>query len=58
MEILNTIFTFISNNILTKAELFVGLIVLVGYILLGKKWYETLAGFIKAVVGYMILTVG
>ena len=58
MEILNTIFTFISNNILTKAELFVGLIVLVGYILLGKKWYETLAGFIKAGVGYMILTVG
>lgn len=29
MEILNTIFTFISNNILTKAEIFVGLIVLV-----------------------------
>lgn len=37
MEILNTIFTFVSNNILTKAELFVGLIVLIGYILLGKN---------------------
>ena len=58
MEILNTIFTFVSNNILTKAEFFVGLIVLVGYILLGRKWYETLAGFLKAVVGYMILNVG
>ena len=55
MEILNTVFTFVSNNILTKAEFFVGLIVLVGYILLGRKWYETLAGFLKAVVGYMIL---
>ena len=44
MEILNTVFTFVSNNILTKAEFFVGLIVLVGYILLGRKWYETLAG--------------
>ena len=42
MEILNTVFTFVSNNILTKAEFFVGLIVLVGYILLGRKWYETL----------------
>ena len=40
MEILNTVFTFVSNNILTKAEFFVGLIVLVGYILLGRKWYE------------------
>lgn len=58
MEILNTVFTFVSNNILTKAEFFVGLIVLVGYILLGRKWYETLAGFLKAVVGYMILNVG
>lgn len=58
MEVLNTFFTFISNNILTRAELFVGLIVLIGYILLGRKWYETMAGFIKAVVGYMILNVG
>jgi len=58
MEVLNTFFTFISNNILTRAELFVGLIVLIGYILLGRKWYETMAGFIKAVGGYLILNVG
>lgn len=58
MDILNTVFSFVSNNFLTKAELFVGVIVLVGYILLGRKWYETLAGFLKAVVGYMILNVG
>lgn len=47
MEILNTIFTFISNNILTKAELFVGLIVLVGYILLGKNGMKHLLDLLK-----------
>ena len=31
---------------------------MIGYALLGKKWYEVLAGFIKASVGYMILSVG
>ena len=48
MEILNTVFTFVSNNILTKAEFFVGLIVLVGYILLGRKWYENISRFLKS----------
>ena len=36
----------------------IGLIVMVGYILLGKPWYDTLGGTLKAVVGYLILTVG
>lgn len=58
MEVLNTVFAFLSNNILTRAELFVGFIVLLGYILQKKKWYESLGGFIKAVVGYLILSVG
>ena len=58
MEILMNIFTFFTNNILTKPEFFVGLIVLIGYILLGKPWYDSFSGFIKATVGYMILNVG
>ncbi|MGL4677392.1 MAG: PTS ascorbate transporter subunit IIC [Brevinema sp.] len=58
MEVLLQIFNFFTNNILTKPEFFIGLIVLVGYILLGKPWYESFGGFIKATVGYMILNVG
>lgn len=52
------IFDFLTNNILTRAELFVGLIVLLGYILQNKKWYETVGGFFKAVVGYLVMVVG
>ncbi|MGL4561689.1 MAG: PTS ascorbate transporter subunit IIC [Brevinema sp.] len=58
MEWLINIFTFFTNNILTKPEFFVGLIVLVGYILLERSWYDTLGGVIKAIVGYMILNIG
>jgi PTS system ascorbate-specific IIC component len=56
--IINQIFAVFANNILTKPEFFVGLLVLLGYLLLGKKPYEAFAGFIKATVGYMILNVG
>ena len=31
---------------------------MLGYILLKKPWYDVLAGVIKAIVGYLILTVG
>jgi PTS system ascorbate-specific IIC component len=58
MEILNTIWTFIVSNIITQPAYFIGLIVLLGYILLKKPWYDVLAGTIKAVVGYLILIVG
>ena len=36
----------------------IGLIVLIGYILLKKPWYDVLGGTLKAVIGYMILAVG
>jgi PTS system ascorbate-specific IIC component len=49
---------YFARNILTQPAYFIGFIVLVGYILLKKTWYEALAGFIKATVGYMILAVG
>ncbi|MGL5254190.1 MAG: PTS ascorbate transporter subunit IIC [Brevinema sp.] len=58
MEVLNTIWLWFANNILTKPEFFVGFIVLIGYMLLGKPFYESVGGFIKATVGYMILNVG
>lgn len=57
MEILMSVWEFFQNNILTKPQFFVGFIVFVGYMLLKKPIYECIAGFIKAVVGYMILGV-
>ena len=57
MDFLFGFWQFFYANIFTKPQYFVGLIVLVGYLLLGRKWYDALAGFIKAVVGYMILNV-
>ncbi|MDD7680803.1 MAG: PTS ascorbate transporter subunit IIC, partial [Stecheria intestinalis] len=52
------IWTFFVNNILTKPQYMVGLIVLIGYLLLRKPWYDTVSGTIKAIVGYMILSTG
>lgn len=57
MDILMPIWEFFQNNILTKPQFFIGFIVFIGYALLRKPVYECLAGFIKAVVGYMILNV-
>lgn len=57
MKFLN-IFEFFVNNILTKPEFFVGILVFIGYLLLKKPFYQAFAGFIKATVGYMILNVG
>ena len=51
------VWEFFQNNILTKPAFFIGFIVFAGYALLGKHWYECLAGFIKGTVGYMILNV-
>lgn len=58
MDILRSIGQGFVDNILTQPAYFIGLIVFIGYLLLGKKWYEAFAGFIKATVGYMILAVG
>ncbi|MBI9011423.1 MAG: PTS transporter subunit IIC [Clostridiales bacterium] len=43
---------------LGQPALLLGTIVFIGYLLLGKKGYEALAGFIKAFVGFKILQVG
>ena len=47
MEILLKIWTYFAQNILTQPAYFIGFIVLIGYILLKKPWYECLAGFLK-----------
>jgi len=58
LQVLNNVWGFFARNILTQPAYFIGLITLIGYILLKKPWYDSLAGFIKATVGYMILAVG
>ena len=45
------IWEYFATNILRQPAYMIGLIVMIGYILLGKKWYDVLAGVIKAVVG-------
>ena len=56
MDVLMGIWTWIVNNILTQPAYFIGLIVVLGYALMKKPWYDILAGFIKAVIGYQILS--
>ena len=53
-----TVWDFFATNILTQPAYFIGLIVFIGYLLLKKPIYDAFAGFIKATVGYMILSVG
>ena len=52
------VWEFFVNNIMTKPQYMVGLIVLIGYLLLRKPWYDTVSGTLKAIVGYMILSTG
>ena len=58
MDILMRAWSYFATNILQQPAWMIGLIVLIGYILLKKPWYDVLGGTIKAVVGYMILAVG
>ncbi|MCQ5069027.1 hypothetical protein NE681_16715, partial [Faecalibacillus intestinalis] len=46
------IWTYFAQNILQQPAFMIGLIVLVGYLLEKKKWYEVISGFLKATVGY------
>ncbi|MBN1056583.1 MULTISPECIES: PTS ascorbate transporter subunit IIC [Clostridium] len=57
MDFLLSIWEFFQINILTNPAFFIGFIVLIGYLLLRRPLYEAIAGFIKAVVGYLILNV-
>ena len=53
-----SIWSYFATNVLQQPAFMIGLIVMIGYILLKKPWYDVLAGVIKAIVGYLILTVG
>lgn len=58
MNILMNIWSYFATNILQQPAFMIGLIVIIGYVLLKKPWYDVLGGGIKAIVGYMILAVG
>lgn len=58
LSVITKIWDVLFNNVLAQPAIFIGLIVVVGYALLKRKWYEILAGFIRTVVGYMILQAG
>ncbi len=58
LDILYNIWSYFATNILLQPAFMIGLIVIIGYMLLKKPWYEVLAGAIKAIVGYFILMVG
>lgn len=55
---INMASTVFANNILSKPEFFIGILVFIGYLLLGKPIYDAFGGFIKAAVGMMIWNVG
>lgn len=58
MEIAMKVWGYFAKNILEQPAFMIGLIVMLGYILLKKPWYDILAGTIKAIVGYFILAAG
>ena len=58
VDILAAIWEYFATNILQQPAFMIGFIVLLGYILEKKKWYEVLSGFLKATVGYLILMAG
>nr|WP_204638602.1 PTS ascorbate transporter subunit IIC [Enterococcus ureilyticus] len=58
LDFLMGVWDYFAANILTQPAFLIGFIVLLGYVLLKKPLYESIAGFLKATVGYLILTVG
>ncbi|MEH7254224.1 PTS ascorbate transporter subunit IIC [Neobacillus niacini] len=58
MDVVISIFEFLFNNILGKPEYFIGLLVFVGYLALGRGIVDGISGFIKAAIGFIILSVG
>lgn len=58
MNFLYGIWVWFATNILTQPAYFIGLLVFIGYVLLKKPLYESFAGFVKATVGFLILSVG
>ena len=58
LSFLTAIWEFFATYILQKAPYMVGFLVLLGYVLKKEKWYNTLGGTLKAIIGMLILNVG
>ena len=58
MGFLFKIWEFFATYILRNAPFMIGFLTLLGYALLGKKWYDILGGTLKAIIGMLILNVG
>lgn len=58
METILSVFSGIFNNLLSKPQYFMALLVFIGYLLLRKSFLESVGGALKAAIGYMILQVG
>lgn len=58
MDFILSIFLGFIDKFLGQPPLMLGIVAFVGYMLLGRKWYDALAGFIKTYVGFKILQVG
>ncbi|ARU91898.1 Transport protein SGAT [Spiroplasma clarkii] len=58
-DILNTVFyQVLVNNVLAVPSILIGIIVLLGYLLQGKAWFDAVAGMFKGICGYLILQIG
>ncbi|MGM9538011.1 MAG: PTS transporter subunit IIC, partial [Candidatus Onthomonas sp.] len=58
LDILKAIWEFFATYVLQKAPYMVGFLTLLGYALMGKKWYDCIAGTLKAIIGMLILNAG
>ena len=58
MDILMNIWSFFADYVLKQAPMMVGFLVLLGSILQKKKWYDSLASTLKAIIGMLILNAG
>ena len=58
MEIIQNIFNWIINNLLQQTAVIIGGMVILGKIADRKGFTEILQGFIKAVIGYTIFSLG
>lgn len=58
LDILKAIWEFFATYVLQKAPYMVGFLTLLGYALKGEKWYNCLAGTLKAIIGMLILNAG
>lgn len=58
LDILKAVWEFFATYILRQAPYMIGFLTLLGYALMGKKWYDILGGTLKAIIGMLILNVG